>query len=63
MFFLGIPFPDLEFLSQPDDPVYTGTTGNVFSLEVTETYAAIDSLNVSYAGKDIVYRDTSGFFF
>lgn len=61
--FFGDTLPDLEFLSQPDDPVYTGTTGNVFSLEVTETYAAIDSLIVSYAGKSIVYRDTSGIFF
>jgi hypothetical protein len=60
--FFGDTLPGMEILSQPADTIYSGSTGNVISFRVSETYARIDSIIVSYADTTFFHTGTSGTF-
>lgn len=61
--YFGNKLPLVEILSMPDDTVYTTSTGNNISFNVTENYRPVTSVSVNYAGSEMVFRDTSGTFF
>jgi hypothetical protein len=60
--YFGDPEPVIKMLNEPDDTIYQASTGNVIEFSVHETYSAIDSVYVNFAGRDYIYTDTTGDF-
>jgi GH35 family endo-1,4-beta-xylanase len=60
--YFGDTDPLIEIISQPQDTIFMGSTGSVLTFRVSETYAKIDSILVSYAGKEFIHTGTPGTF-
>jgi len=56
----GNTLPDLEIIKQPEDTIFTTSTGNDIIFSATTTLGVVDSVIVSYDGNETIYTGQSG---